>query len=158
MRRFLLSVGFAACLVAPALAQNFVAPPVQQSATRADAATVMCTITSSGAAAPAVNTQTTATCTPPAGQYVYIVGVSFDVCTNGTGSAVNQVNWTTTNLTGSPVYSFSVAATASICQHWSEPMALPLKSTAAGTAVTFVSPAAAANNSYVARVYAYYAP
>jgi hypothetical protein len=36
--------------------------------------------------------------------------MSFDVCTNGTGSAANQVNWTTTNLTGSPVYSFSIAA------------------------------------------------
>lgn len=158
MKKLALALAFLLGTCALAAAQSFIAPPVQQSATRADAATVMCTITSSGAAAPAVNTQTTATCTPPAGQFVYITGVSFDVCTNGTGTAVNQVNWTTTNLTGSPIYSFSLAATASICQHWSEPFAVPLKSTAAGTAVTFVSPAAAANNSYVARVYAYYAP
>jgi hypothetical protein len=158
MRRLYLPALFLLALAGLAWSQQFIAPPVQQSATRADAATVMCTITSSGAAAPAVNTQTTATCTPPAGQFVYITGISFDVCTNGTGTAVNQVNWTSTNLTGTPVDSFSIAATASICQHWSEPFALPLKSTVAGTAVTFVSPAAAANNSYVARVYAYYAP
>lgn len=154
MRRLLLSVLALVALCNLALAQV----AVQPSGTKLDAATVMCTITSSGAAAPAVNTQTTSTCTPPAGQFVYITGISFDVCTNGTGTAANQVNWTTTNLTGSPVYSFSVAATASICQHWSEPLSTPMKSTAAGTAVTFVSPAAAANNSYVARVYAYYAP
>jgi len=160
MKRFALPLilGLLLAAIGVAAAQNFIAPPVQQTATRADAAPVMCTITSSGAAAPAVNTQTTSTCTPPGSWFVYITGVSFDVCTNGTGSAVNQVNWTTTNLTGAPIYSFSIAATASICQHWSEPFAVPLKSTAAGTAVTFVSPAAATNNSYVARVYAYFAP
>ena len=157
MRRLGLSLVMSLALSGAALAQNFVAPPVQQSATKADASTVMCTISGSSAE-PVVNVQSTSTCTPPAGQYVYVTGISFDVCTDGTGTAANQVNWTTTNLTGSPIYSFSIAATASICQHWSEPLSTPLKSTAAGTAVTFVSPAAAAHNSYVARVYAYYAP
>jgi hypothetical protein len=80
------------------------------------------------------------------------------VCTNATGTAADQVTWTTTNITGSPTFGFSIAATAEICQHWSIPLATPLKSTAAGTAVTFVSPAAAANNSYHATVAAYYAP
>lgn len=154
MRRALLSLAFLLGLTSLASAQI----SAQISPTRLDAGTVVCTITSSGAAAPAVNTQTTATCTPPAGQFVYITGISFDVCTNGTGTAVNQVSFTSTNLTGSPLWSFSIAATASICQHWQEPFVSPLKSTAAGTAVTVVSPAAAANNSYVARVYAYYAP
>jgi hypothetical protein len=44
------------------------------------------------------------------------------------------------------------------CQHWSEPLTTPLKATAAGTAVTIVSPSASAHNSYHARVYAYSAP
>jgi hypothetical protein len=146
------------CLAGPALAQTFIAPPIQQTATRADAATTVCPLTSSGAAAPAVNVQITATCTPPAGQYVYITGISFDVCTNATGTVVNQGSFTSTNLTGAPLWSFSIAATAEICQHWIDNPATPLKSTAPGTAVTIVSPAAAANNSYVQRVYAYYAP
>jgi hypothetical protein len=102
---------------------------VQPSAQKLDAATTVCPF----AATPvAVNQQETVTCTPPAGQFVYITGISFDVCTNGTGTAANQVTFTSTNLTGSPVWSFSIAATASICQHWSEPLATPLKSTAAG--------------------------
>ena len=75
----------------------------------------------------AVNQQETVTCTP---------------CTDGTGIAANQVTWTSTNITGAPVWSFSIAATASICQRWQEPLTTPLKSTAAGTAVTLVSPAA----------------
>lgn len=135
----------------PALAQV----QFQPSGTKLDAATTVCPFAASPVA---VNQQETVTCTPPAGQFVYITGISFDVCTNGTGTAANQVTWTSTNLTGAPIWSFSIAATASICQHWSEPLTTPLKSTAAGTAVTLVSPAAAANNSYHARVYAYFAP
>jgi hypothetical protein len=143
-----------ALLCLPAAAQV----TVQPSAQKLDAATTVCPITYSSGAVPAVNVTSTATCTPPGGMFVYITGISFDVCTNGTGTAANQVTFTSTNLTGSPVWSFSIAATASICQHWQEPLSTPLKSTAAGTAVTIVSPAAAANNSYVTRVYAYYAP
>jgi hypothetical protein len=143
-----------ALLCLPAAAQV----TVQPSAQKLDASTTVCTITYSSGTTFAVNLQTTATCTPPAGQFVYITGLSFDVCTNGTGTAANQVNFTSTNLTGSPFWTFSVAATASICQHWQEPLSTPLKSTAAGTAVTIVSPAAATNNSYMVRVYAYYAP
>jgi hypothetical protein len=83
----------------------------------------------------AVNQQETVTCTP---------------CTDGTGTAANQVTWTSTNITGAPVWSFSIATTASICQRWQEPLSTPLKSTAAGTAVTLVSPAA-----YAMRVWAF---
>jgi hypothetical protein len=136
---------------APAVAQV----QVQSSATHIDAATQVCSFAASPVA---VNQQETVTCTPAAGQFVYITGLSFDVCTDGTGTAANQVTWTSTNLTGAPVWSFSIAATASICQHFSEPLSTPLKSTAAGTAVTLVSPAAATHNSYHARVYAYSAP
>ena len=159
MRKHLIwSFGFLLAIGAIAMAQVFIAPPVQQSSTMANASTTVCPLTSSGAAAPAVNVQITATCTPPAGQYVYITGVSFDVCTNATGTVVNQGSFTSTNLTGAPLWSFSIAATAEICQHWGDDPVTPLKSTAAGTPVTIVSPAAATNNSYVQRVYAYYAP
>jgi hypothetical protein len=106
----------------------------------------------------AVNNQYTATISVPAGLYAYVTGLSFDACTNGTGTGVNQVTFTSTNLTGSPVWPFSLAATASICQHWTEPLSSPLKSSVAGTNVTIVTPAAAANNSYTVRVYYYLAP
>ena len=151
--RFLRSLIFALSLLGLPVAAS-AQVQFQESPTHIDSAIAVCTLS----AAVAVNQQETVTCTPPAGQYVYVVGISFDACTDGTGSAVNQVTWTTTNITGSPTYSLSLAATASICQHWQEPLTQPLKSTAAGTAVTFVSPAAATHNSYHARVYVYYAP
>jgi hypothetical protein len=146
--RFLRYLLLAALLATPAAAQV----ATQQSAQHLDAATNVCTPN----AALAVNQQETVTCTPPAGQFVYITAIAFDVCTNGTGTAANQVTWTTTNITGAPTFGFSVAATASICQHWAIPLPTPLKSTAAGTAVTFVSPTAATNNSYHASVFAYF--
>jgi hypothetical protein len=89
-----------ALLCLPAAAQV----TVQPSAQKLDASTTVCTITYSSGTTFAVNLQTTATCTPPAGQFVYITGLSFDVCTNGTGTAANQVNFTSTNLTGSPFW------------------------------------------------------
>lgn len=123
----------------------------QQSATHADAATAV------AVTGTAVNNQYTATITVPAGQYAYITAISFDVCTNGTGTAANQVTFTSTNLSGSPVWPFSVAATASICQHWVDTIPGGLKSAAPGTNVTIVTPAAAANNSYTVRAYYYIA-
>lgn len=148
MRKFFLPLFALALLALPASAQV----AMQQSGQHLDAATNVCTVS----AALAVNQQETVTCTPPAGQFVYITSISFDVCTDGTGTAANQVTWTTTNLTGSPTFGFSIAATASICQHWSIPLPTPLKSTAAGTAVTFVSPTAATHNSYHATVATYF--
>ena len=150
MKKLWLIAAFAALLAVPAAAQI----SVQNSPTKPDAGSQVCSFSPSTVA---VNQQEPVTCTPPAGQYVYITGLSFDVCTDGTGTAANQVTWTSTNITGAPVWSFSVAATASICQHFSEPLTTPRKSTAAGTAVTLVSPAAATHNSYHARVYAYFA-
>lgn len=151
MRNFFRSLLLLPFLLVPAKADVL----VQQDATMLNAATAVCTFSPSTVA---VSQQETVTCTPPGGMFVYITSISFDVCTNGTGSAANQVTWTTTNITGAPVYSFSIAATASICQHWSIPLPVPLKSTAPGTAVTFVSPAGATNNSYHANVVVYYAP
>lgn len=148
-----LSVGFAGA----AFAQAQVAPAVQQSATHSDAATLVGAITSTGTPL-AVNTQTTSTLTAPAGQFVYITGVTFEVCTNGTGTAQNQVTFTSTNISNTPSFEYSIAATASICQRWSEVFSTPLKSLQPGVNVTFVSPSAATNNSYNIRAYYYNAP
>lgn len=140
---FLLALSFN-----PALAQA----PVQQAPTHLDAATAV------AFAGTAVNSQSTATITVPGGQYAYITAISFDVCTNGTGTAANQVTYTSTNIAGSPQWVFSIAATASICQHWQDIIPGGLKSAAAGTNVTIVSPTAATNNSYTIRAYYYLAP
>ena len=157
MRKFLLALSFLAGLTGSAFAQAQVAPPVQQSSTRSDAATLVGAITSSGTAL-AVNTTTTSTLTAPAGQFIYITGVTFEVCTNGTGTAQNQVTFTSTGLSNNPSFEYSIAATASICQRWSEVFSSPLKSLTAGTNVTFVSSSAATNNSYNIRAYYYNAP
>lgn len=141
---------FAALLAGPALAQV----QTQQSSTHIDAASLAC----SYSAAWAVNQQSTTTCTPAAGQFVYITGIAFDVCTDGTGTATTPATFTTTNLPGSPTFGMAIAATAEICQHWQVPFATPLKSVAAGTAVTVVSPSQATHNAYQATVFAYSAP
>jgi hypothetical protein len=153
MRRILLSLALLPALLGTALAQV----PVQQNGTMLNAATQVCVITSSGTAL-AVNTTTTCTLPAVAGQYHYITGITFEVCTNGTGTAQNQVTFTSTNISNLPSFEYSVAATASICQRWSETFAVPLKSLVSGTATTFVSPAAATNNSYNIRAYYYTAP
>src|SRR5262249_20725627 len=129
-------------------------PQVQQNATMLNAATLACTYS----AAFAVNQQETTTCTPQAGQYVYVTGIAFDVCTDGTGTATTPTTFTTTNLPSLPTFGFAIAATAEICQHWQVPFTTPLKSTAAGTAVTVVSPRGALHNAYQASVFGYSAP
>jgi hypothetical protein len=126
----------------------------QQSGTHIDAASLAC----SYSAAFAINQQETTTCTPAAGQFVYITGIAFDVCTDATAAATTPTTFTTTNLPGSPTFGMAIAATAEICQHWQVPFTTPLKSIAAGTAVTVVSPSAAAHNAYQATVFAYTAP
>lgn len=156
MRKLFLVLALA-LLPSVVFAQAQVAPPVQQSSTRSDAATLVGAITSSGTAL-AANTTTTATLTAPAGQFIYITGITFEVCTNGTGSAQNQVTFTSTNISNTPSFEYSIAATASICQRWNEVFGAPLKSLQPGVNVTFVSPSAATNNSYNIRAYYYNAP
>ncbi len=153
LRRLLLAFAFLPVFCGLAFAQV----PVQQSGTMLNAASQVCAITSSGTPL-AVNTTTTATCNAPSGQYVYLVGVTFEVCTDGTGTAQNQVTFTSTNISNTPSFEYSIAATASICQRWSEVFATPLKSAAPGTNVTLVSPSAALHNSYNIRAYYYNAP
>ena len=108
-----------------------------------------------------VNKQLTVTITPPAGQYVYVVGWDWTACQDGTSTAATNVTFTTTGFTNLPkIGHFSLAATARICAN---PMFMnfgsyPIKSATAGGAVTFVSPAAAANLAYTVNVYAFTAP
>lgn len=149
MRKILLAFALLPALVGLAFGQA----AVQQSPTRLDAATAVALPSGT-----AVNTQYTTTITVPAGQYAYITALSFDVCTDGTGTAANQVTFTSTNLSGSPVWPFSIAATASICQHWVDTIPGGLKSASPGTNVTIVTPVAALHNSYTVRAYYYLAP
>lgn len=114
---------------------------VQQSAVHQDVATFMAQTNG------AVNTNATTTIPAQPGQYININFLQITVCTNGTGTAQNQVSFTSTNLPGTPSFVYSVAATASICQHvFDGPV--NWKALIPGTAVTFVPPAAATNNSY----------
>ena len=132
----------------PAFAQA----PVQQVPTRLDAGFGVAT------AVGAVNTQQIATITVPGGQYAYITGISIEECTNATGTVQSNVSFTSTNITGSPQWSYSQAATANVCQRWNENYATPLKSAAPGTNVAITSPSSATNNSYGIRMYYYLAP
>lgn len=115
------------------------------------------------AAEPAVNTATACTTPTPGGnQSVYVTAVYFDVCTNGTGSAQNNVTYTLTGAAGfasaTAITTYSMAATASICQHWgySNGGAVLFKSLP-GTAIVITPPSAATNNSTASSVFGYIA-
>jgi hypothetical protein len=81
--------------------------------------------------------------------------LSFEACEDATGGAVSNVNFTSTNLSGGPQWSLSMASAASTCSRWQEPLATPLKSTTPGAALTVVSPAAATHTAFGIRVYYY---
>lgn len=146
----LASVSLAAFVLAapaPVLAQA----PVQQSAVHVDACNEVSTSTNFAT----TGQQLVATFAVNASQFAYICSISFEVCTNGTGTAQNQVTFTSTGINNTPSWSYSIAATASICQRWQEVFPLPLKGSAAGTNVVVTSPSAATNNSYGVRIYGY---
>lgn len=154
--RTLLLAGLFALAAIAAQAQQAGPAPVQQSPSRLDACNGI------GYATAAVNNTATATITVPGGLYVYICGISIDVCGNATGSLATNVTFTSTNLPSNPTwqYSTTVALMAGAClnppiREW---FAAPLKSSAPGTNVTIVSPAAATNNAYTIRAYYYLAP
>jgi hypothetical protein len=148
MRKLLLSLLLLPLLWGGALAQT----SVQQSASRLDACTAV------ASAVGAVASQQTATITVSAGNYAYICAISLEVCTNATGTVQSNVTFTSTNLTGSPTWQYSMTATADICQRWFDGFASPLKSAVPGTNVTVVSPTSATNNNYGIRLYYYIAP
>src|ERR1700747_1320369 len=88
MLRHLSAALLAALLVAPLPAAAQVA--TQQSGTRLDASTLAC----SSSPAFEVTQHSTTTCTPQAGQFVYISAIAFDVCTDGTGTATTPTTFT----------------------------------------------------------------
>jgi len=133
---------------------------VTQSASRADAATFIignsrtsCTTTQDTVA------NLTITITPPAGQYVYITGMYFEVAPNATASTSNTL-WTSTNLTGSPQWltgtTTAAAANPSAPYFINEQYPTALRSTVAGTAVTIVPSATTASAFICAHAVGYY--
>jgi hypothetical protein len=127
---------------APVHAQNG-ATPVQITGQRQDVGTKFCTTTAT------VNGQVTCTMQPSGSNYAYITSIDLMVAQNGTGTANTNLTFTTTNITGAPVFQESLAATANL----SAPphtivFATPLKSATPGAAVTIVSPAAQTNTAF----------
>lgn len=128
---------------APVKAQSYGATPVQISGVRGDAATKFCTTTAT------VASQVTCTLTPSGSNYIYLTSLDLMVCQNATATANTNLTFTTTNITGSPVFQESLAATVNTCTPvHSIPLATPLKSQTPGTAVTIVSPASQTNTAF----------
>ena len=151
-------------LGAPAIveAQQSQGTYVTQSASRADAATFItgntrtsCTTSQDSVA------NLTITLTPPAGQYVYITGMYFEVAPNATAATSNTL-WTSTNLTGSPQWltgtTTAAAANPSAPYFINEVYPTALKSTVAGTAVTIVPSATTASAFICAHAVGYFNP
>jgi hypothetical protein len=150
LRLFALAVALLGLWLSDAAAQV----QVQNTGTMLNAATLV------SSTAPAVNaTQAagTVTITPPSGQYVYFTGIYVAACGDGTASTSSvQQNFTSTNLSGLTIQTsmLAFAATTAIannissCDRVSLPFATPLRSAAAGTAVTIVPPAQAAHMSF----------
>ncbi len=127
---------------------------VQQSASRADAATLAFTSTTSAA---------TITISPPAGQYFWLTGLEITNCAGAAAVVAAAVTTVTTTGIGggtTPVWTLGSGTTAGACQPSpvNSGFALPLKSNAPGTNVTVVLPAFAANQTLRVSAYGYYSP
>lgn len=134
-------------------AQNGPITSVQQIATMLNAATKVAV----GQAA--AGSQSTATMTPSGSNYVYITGLDLVECTGAATTATPQVNFTSTNLTGAPVWQISFPTTADICTPTNYmTFATPLKSSTPGTSVTIVSPTGVATAQFTITAYWYEAP
>lgn len=155
MRKIALALAVLLGSAAAALAQ---APPVQQSGQRLDAGTAVAVSGTFNT----VNNQTTATVSPPAGQYAYITRVELESCQDATASANVNLNFTSTGLgsgaSASPQWAISLPATADLCAFRDLNFAAPLKSAIAGQNVTIVSPAAIAHTAYSTKIYYYFSP
>lgn len=95
---------------------------------------------------------------PPTGQFVYITGIDISNCAGASAvTAAGPTYITTTNLTGAPQYQLGSGVTAGLCTATVSGVSLssPLKSTTAATAVTFVLPAFATNQTVSVNVYYY---
>lgn len=166
MKPFLRSLTFAglALILASGIAFAQQAPAIQQSGTRLDAGTGLYGPAGGATTCATVNTTAangTVTITPPAGQYVYITSFAMDITADTTG-LTGVATMSTTNLTGGPFWSLATivptAGANGTFRQISETYATPIKSTAPGTAVTFVPSAQSNHVIFCTRVGAYFAP
>lgn len=101
----------------------------------------------------AVNTQTTLTIpAPAAGFYNYVCSLHFNASQSGTGAANNNLVTTSTNFNAYAIKFTIIAVAAQGDYDWVESWGIAnvgcVKSTASGTATTFVSPAAVAQTAF----------
>lgn len=101
--------------------------------------------------------QGTITLTPPPSWYVYVTDLDAQHCASGTaGAAGTPVFITSTNLPNLPRIGTDTLVPIATCIFRNVHFAQPLKSAAAGTAVTVVTPAAETNVTYNLNVYYYF--
>lgn len=127
-------LGLLVCLFAVMLYVGHAQTAVQHSGTHVDAATQVSTIASSAG---------TLTLTPVAGQCVYITSLEIDASEDATGvAATAQTTVTTTNISGSPIWTIASGTASAGLANPPIAMAFPggLKAATCGTAVTFVEP------------------
>ncbi len=139
----------------PGRSQGSPATAIQQTSTMLNAATKVATT-----GTPTVNVVETATMTPSGSNYVYITEIDLSACQDGTGgTAVTNLAWTSTGITGAPQWQVSIVSTANICMPARTiTFATPLKSSTPGVAATIVSPAQNTHVAYVQNVTWYEAP
>ncbi len=166
MTRFFKSLVLAGIFaISATMAQAQVAQQTTQTGTRLDASQFM-----QGAAGGATSCSTvnqtaannTVTITPPAGQYVYITGIFVDITANITGTT-QVATASMTNVTGGPFFSLATiiptAGANGTFRQIAENYPIPLRSTAPGTAVTWVPSAAGFTNTIICpRITGYFAP
>lgn len=135
MRKLVLSLLLLVASVAFLYSQ---ATLVQQTQARLDTATQVATSATSAA---------TLTLTPSGSQSVVIWGIDVQNCAGATAvTAAAPTTITTTNISGSPAWTLGSGVTAGLCtQSYSVTYSNGLKSQTPGTAVTFVLPAFATN-------------
>lgn len=152
---FKVLVGAVAGIVAMlgvANAQSSPGTTTTQTAYHADACT---------AAGQSHSSAATITITPPGGSYVYICGVDIENCAGASAvTAAAETFVTTTNLTGSPQWMIGSGTTAGACQPPAHYSFAPgsVKSAQIGTAVTFVLPTFATNQTVNVNVWYYTNP
>ena len=147
-------------ITGPAEAQT--AQQVSQTGQRLDATTGLYGPTGGVTSCNTINTTAalnTVSITPPAGQYVYITSVDIDITADVTGTT-GVATMSTTNLTGGPFWSLATivptAGANGTFRQIAETYSTPIKSTAPGTAVTFVPSAQIAHSIVCTRVGAYF--
>lgn len=156
MRRLTFPAFFLAAVLCavPSFAQQGVQTPVLGAIPVAISSTPATTTANNTAA---INNPVTLTLTPPAGQFVYVCGLDLIVANDATGAvAATNLSFTSTNL-GGWAYKYSMVGTANTngvdrSFAWTH----CVKSAAATTAVTIVSPAANAHATYSINAYYYF--